>query len=143
MKLSVSILSAVLLAASSTLYAQAPKADEGKGRPARQFDCSKAKDPQACEARVAKMREARDKARKACEGKTGDERRQCMEKSFCSGAADPAKCEANLKERDARRQQMREACKDKKGDELKACMRDFRASHRDGNKAGAEPKPAK
>jgi Spy/CpxP family protein refolding chaperone len=123
MKLPVSILTAALLAASAPLYAQAPKSGE-----ARQFDCSKAKDPKACEERVAKMREARDKARKACEGKTGDERRSCMEKAFCAEAKDPAKCEANLKEREARRQQVREACKDKKGEDLKACIKEQRAA---------------
>jgi Spy/CpxP family protein refolding chaperone len=130
MKLSVSILAAALLAASSGLYAQAPKSDEGKAPAARRFDCSKAKDPKGCEERVAKMREARDKARKACEGKSGDERRECMEKSFCSEAKDPAKCEASLKERAERRREVREACKDKKGDELKACVRDYRRAHR-------------
>src|ERR1700682_848383 len=102
MKLPISILGAVLLAASSTLYAQAPKADTGKGGEPRRFDCSQAKDPKACEERMAKMKDARDKARKACEGKSGDERRDCMEKSFCAQAKDPAKCEANLKERASR-----------------------------------------
>ena len=54
------------------------------------------------------MREARDKARKACEGKSGPGRRDCMEKSFCAEAKDPAKCEANLEERAARRRAKRE-----------------------------------
>src|SRR5690242_20901991 len=132
MKLSVSILTATLLAASSTLYAQSPQGEqakpEGKGPAAHRFDCSKAKDPKACEERITKMREARDKARKACEGKTGDERRDCMEQSFCSEAKDPGKCEANLKQRAERRREMREACKDKKGEDLKACIRDYRSS---------------
>lgn len=132
MKLPVSVLTAALLAASSSLYAQAPKAEGGKAGEGkaqmRRFDCSKAKDPKGCEERVAKMREARDKARKACEGKAGDERRDCMEKSFCAESKDPAKCEANLKQRAERRQQMREACKDKKGDELKSCIREHRAA---------------
>lgn len=134
MKLSVSILAAALLAGSSALYAQAAPGDqgkpEGKAPAARHFDCSKAKDPKGCEERMEKMRAARDKARKACEGKSGDERRDCMEKTFCSEAKDPAKCEANLKQRAERRQQIREACKDKKGDELKACIKENRGSRR-------------
>lgn len=130
MKPSVSLLAAALLAASFALHAQAPKAGEGKAPPARAFDCSKAKDPKGCEERVARMREARDKARKACEGKAGEERRECMEKSFCAEAKDPTKCEASLKQRAERRQQIREACKDKKGDELRACIRAQRAAKR-------------
>lgn len=130
MNLSVSILAATLLAASSTLYAQAPKADEGKAPAARRFDCSKAKDPKGCEERMTKMREVRDKARKACEGKSGDARRECMEKSFCAESSDPAKCEASLKQRAERRREMREACKDKKGDELRSCLREHRAAGR-------------
>ena len=131
MKLTISLLAGALLAASSTLYAQAP-ADAGKGAPGksegRRFDCSKTKDPKGCEERMAKMREARDKARKACEGKTGGERRDCMEKSFCAEAKDPAKCEASLKERAERRREIREACKDKKGDELRSCIREQRGA---------------
>jgi hypothetical protein len=131
MKLPVSILTAALLAASAPLlHAQAPKAEEGKAPAARRFDCSRAKDPKGCEERMAKMREARDKARAACEGKAGDERRDCMEKSFCAQAKDPGKCEANLKERAERRREVREACKGKKGDELRACMKEYRSSHR-------------
>jgi Spy/CpxP family protein refolding chaperone len=126
MKLPVSIVGALLLAASTGLYAQAPKGDAGKGGE-RRFDCTQAKDPKACEERMAKMKDARDKARKACEGKSGDERRDCMEKSFCAQAKDPAKCEASLKERAAHREKIREACKDKKGEELKSCIREHRA----------------
>lgn len=45
------------------------------------------------------MRAARDEARKACEGKQGPERRECMTKSVCAKAPDPARCEARAKER--------------------------------------------
>ena len=125
MKLPATILSALLLAASTGLYAQAPKGD-AQARP-RQFDCSKAKDPKACEERVAKMRASRDKAQKACEGKKGDEHRDCMQRQFCADTKDPAKCEARLKDRAASRERVREACKDKKGDDLKACIREHRS----------------
>ena len=48
MKLSIPLLGACLLAASTALYAQAPQTDAGKGQ---RFDCSKAKDPRRCEER--------------------------------------------------------------------------------------------
>jgi hypothetical protein len=100
------LLAALLLAGSSPLlYA---------------FDCAKARDPKGCEERrakieerVAKMHEAREKARKACEGKSGDEGRECMAKSFCAQAKDPARCEASLKERAERRRERRAAAKGK------------------------------
>ena len=40
--------------------------------------CAQAKDPKACEARAEKAKAAVQKARVACEGKQGDERRNCM-----------------------------------------------------------------
>jgi hypothetical protein len=89
MKLTATVLAAGLLAASSALYAQAPKADaphpHHKG-----VDCAQAKDPKACEERHAKMKErmkerhesrnaAFDKSYDACKGKaTGAEFRACM-----------------------------------------------------------------
>ncbi len=141
MKLPVSILTAALLAASSTLYAQtssdnagASKGGEARPPAARRFDCSKAKDPKGCEERREKARATFEKARKACEGKTGDERRECMTKSMCADTKDPAKCEARMKAGAERRREMREACKGKKGDDLKACMRDYRQSHPESDK---------
>jgi hypothetical protein len=110
MKLPIPLLALALCAVSSGLYAQA-KPEEAKAPPARAFDCSRAKDPKGCEERMARMREARDKARTACAGKAGEQRRECMEKSFCSDARDPAKCEANLKERAERRREQRAAKK--------------------------------
>jgi hypothetical protein len=100
------LLAALLLAGSSPLlYA---------------IDCAKARDPKGCEERrakieerLAKMDEAREKARKACQGKAGDERRECMAKSFCAQAKDPARCEASLKERAERRREPRAGAKGK------------------------------
>ena len=120
MRYCLALLAALALAGVAAAQAQAPKA----------FDCSRAKDPQGCEERMAKMREARDQARKACQGKSGEERRECMEKSFCANAKEPAKCEANLKERAQNRRELREACKGKKGDELKSCIREHRAANK-------------
>ncbi|HXJ08485.1 MAG TPA: hypothetical protein VNH12_03195, partial [Burkholderiales bacterium] len=72
-------------------------------------DCSQAKDPKACEERRTKAREARDYARKQCEGKTGAAHGDCMIKEGCSKAQDPAKCEANLKARaEKHKQRMQE-----------------------------------
>ncbi|HYE38888.1 MAG TPA: hypothetical protein VEB23_03100 [Ramlibacter sp.] len=102
---------AVLLAASTAVFAQAPSAPasaEGKPKAHARFDCSKAKDPKACEERREKVRAARDKARKACEGTQGDARRECMVKQACSQAKDPAQCESRMKQRAEKRKQHRE-----------------------------------
>jgi hypothetical protein len=119
------LVSAVLIAFSTALLAQAP-AEGAKPRGEPRFDCSKAKDPKACEERLAKAKAAHEKARAACEGKKGDEGRDCMRREMCAQTKDPAKCEAHMKERAARRAQIREACKDKKGEELRSCVREQR-----------------
>jgi hypothetical protein len=108
LKRSLALLAAALLAASPAPYAQKAGGEAAKAPPAPRFDCSRARDPQGCEARLAKMREARERARKACAGKSGEQRRDCMEKSFCAEAADPGKCESNLEERAVRRRAKRE-----------------------------------
>jgi hypothetical protein len=104
------MLTAVLLALSTPLLAQAPQGEGAppQGKSERPFDCSRAKDPQGCEARVAKLREAREKARATCQGKSGEDRRACMRKSVCAETKDPGRCEERLKAREDRRQQMRE-----------------------------------
>lgn len=131
MKLALAMVTAALvaplLATSASVYAQAPKAEAGKAQ-ARHYDCSKAKDPKACEERLAKLRERREKARKACEGKAGAEHRECMEKAWCADEKDPAQCEARVKAAVERREQIREACKGKAGEELKACIREQRGA---------------
>ena len=122
------ILIAAGLFAASTAFAQAPQGDPGKGRPKARFDCSQAKDPKACEERVAKGKAAVEKARKACEGKQGTERGDCMRRELCAQAKDPAACEAkakaNVERREAARAKIREACKGKQGEELRACVRE-------------------
>lgn len=118
----------VVLTFSSALYAQAtPPAETGKKpRAERRVDCSKAKDPKACEERLAKAKAAHSKARQACEGKQSAEQRECMRREMCAQTSDPASCEARIKERIAQRAKVREACKDKTGDELKSCIREQR-----------------
>jgi hypothetical protein len=96
-----SLCGALLLALGSGGYAQAPTEAP---RPQR-FDCTKAKDPKACEQRLAKTRAARE---------------------LCAQSGDPAKCEKNAMLRATQGARLREACKDKKGDELRACMREQR-----------------
>ena len=132
------IIGAVLFAASTALFAQqtapAPAPGAGKGgdheRHERRFDCSKAKDPKACEERREKARAAMKKAHAACDGKKGDERRDCMRKEMCAGAQDPAKCETHVKDRMGMRAKAFAACKDKKGDDLHACMREQRGNRK-------------
>jgi hypothetical protein len=107
------LLGAVLLTATTALYAQTtPPADAGKGAQGRRFDCSQAKDPKACEARRtemrAKMKAAHEKASKACEAQKGSAHRDCMRKSMCAESKDPAKCEARGKERMEKRKERRE-----------------------------------
>ncbi len=94
------LFAALLLSAATALHAQTPPADGKGGGPRKEMrDCSQAKDPKLCEERRQKIRSARDEARKACEGKQGPERRECMTKSRCAKAPDPAKCEARAKDR--------------------------------------------
>ena len=119
------LLPAALLAFCTPLFAQAPS-DAPKPKAERRFDCSKAKDPKACEERLAKAKAAHEKARKACEGKKGEEGRDCMRREMCAQAKDPGKCEAQVKQAAARRAQIREACKDKAGEDLKSCIREQR-----------------
>ena len=118
------LITAALLACTTAAFAQsdAPRA--------HRFDCSKTKDPKGCEERLAKVKAAHEKARKACDARKGDERRDCMRKEMCAQSQDPAKCEARVKEKTSdraeRRAKVREACKDKKGDELRACIQEHR-----------------
>jgi hypothetical protein len=119
------LLVSTLLLVPGTLFAQ-------QSAPAKKprFDCSQAKDPKACEERREKVNAAKSKAQKACEGKQGDARRDCMRKEMCAQSKDPAKCEAKAKERMTHRKQAMEACKGKQGEELKSCIRDQREKMR-------------
>jgi hypothetical protein len=74
-------------------------------------DCSKANNPQQCEARKQAYGE--------CKGQTGPAFKQCVQQKMpppdCSKSANPQQCEQHAK--------VREACKDKVGPEHKACLR--------------------
>ena len=117
------LLAAGLLAASTLSFAQAPAGDAGKAPRRDRYDCSQAKDPKACEERRAKIRAARDSAAKACEGKQGQERRDCMRHEMCAQAKDPKACEARAEKAKAAVQKARVACEGKQGDERRNCMR--------------------
>jgi len=119
------LIGAALVAASTLVHAQAPQSDAPK---VRRIDCSKAKDPKACEEQRAKAKEMYAKASKACEAaksKAG-EHRECMRRELCAQTKDPGKCEAQAKAAAARRDKIREACKDKQGDERRACIQEHR-----------------
>lgn len=118
-----SILAACLLAASTLSFAQAPSGDAAKAPRKARFDCSQAKDPKACEERREKIRAAHDKASKACEGKQGAERRDCMRHEMCGQAKDPKACEARAEKAKAAMQKARKACEGKQGQERRDCMR--------------------
>jgi hypothetical protein len=120
------IFAALLLAASTSLFAQAPQGDAAKAPHKARFDCSQAKDPKACEERRAKMKAAHEKAVKACEGKQGGEHVACMRTVMCAQSKDPKACEAKAHDAAARRDKINAACKDKKGDEFTACAREQR-----------------
>ena len=92
------ITAAALFAASTALFAQ-----QSTPAPAP-----------AAKERQEKMREAFKKARAACEGRQGEERRECMMKEMCASAKDPGKCEARVKERAQKMKERREQQGDKK-----------------------------
>lgn len=74
-------------------------------------DCSKARDPARCEARL--------QARQACRDKRGDSKRLCMEAYMvspdCARAEHPRRCIA--------RKKAEQACKGKQGKSQQACIK--------------------
>jgi Spy/CpxP family protein refolding chaperone len=98
-----SLVTTCLLSLSTLAFAQAPSGDAAQPPHKPRFDCSQAKDPKNCEARRAKMKEMRGKAAKACEGKHGGERRECMRHELCAQAKDPKACEARAEKAKAER----------------------------------------
>ena len=133
MELRTLLLAATLALSSTPLFAQP-----------RPIDCSQAKDPKACEERVAKMKAARAEAEKACQGKAGQERADCMRQSFCSGAKDPKACEeraAKMGEMKSAHRDARAACQGKTGAEHEQCMaHEMCARAKDPAKCEAEAK---
>ncbi|HEX8986467.1 MAG TPA: hypothetical protein VF816_00780 [Rhodocyclaceae bacterium] len=106
---------------AAALFAAASFAQAGPAPLAA--DCSKARDPQRCE--------ALQKAKEACKDKPQADKRKCMIESMppmdCSKARNPQRCEAM--------EQARAACKDKNGTEFRQCMREHRPKR--GTKAAS------
>jgi hypothetical protein len=111
------LFAAALAATIPSLYAQAPKG-EGRAR----FDCSQTKDPKACEERRDKMKATFTQAEKACEGKQGPERRECMMKQMCAQQQDPKACEERMAKMKDNMGGARAACEGKEGRERRECM---------------------
>ncbi len=106
------LLGGLLLAVSTTLFAQPTGASDGKGVPPEARNaprsCAQAPDPAKCEAHRKELKEHVSQAREACKGKDGPERGACMSTQMCAKAPDPAKCMARAKEHAERRHEMRE-----------------------------------
>jgi hypothetical protein len=119
-----SLLSVFLAVFSTLALAQAPQGDAPKPAPKARYDCSQARDQKACEERREKMRAMRDKAAKACEGKHGTERRECMRHEMCAQSKDPKGCEEHAAKMKAGLQAARKACEGKpQGPERRDCVR--------------------
>lgn len=93
-------------------------------------DCSKARDPARCEARL--------QARQACRDKRGDSKRQCMEAYMvspdCARAEHPRRCIAQKK--------AEQACHGKQGKSYQACIRaELRKKPAKPAKPAANPAP--
>jgi len=132
MKLSIPLLGACLLAGSTGVFAQ------------QRVDCSKAKDPARCEERVAKFKAARSSAEKACEGKQGDARHDCMRKEMCAQAKDPKACLERTAKMKAAHGKAEKACAGKQGDAHRDCMRhEMCAQAKDPAKCEARAKVAR
>ena len=85
------LLCLALLTPATAVFAQSASDTQKLPRSERRVDCSKAKDPKACEERLAKAKAAHQKARQACEGRKGDEERDCMRREMCAQTKDPAR----------------------------------------------------
>src|SRR5919198_4816538 len=107
---------AILLAAIAALaHAQAPK---GEGR----FDCSRAKDPKACEARRDKLVAAHERAEKACAGREGAAHSECITHEMCSQAKDPKACEERVSHMRDKAKSVRAACEGRQGAARTDCV---------------------
>lgn len=106
------IFGGLLLAASTTLFAQSAPAPAAKDGPPSErhapHSCEKAPDPGKCEAHRKETKEHMSQAREACKGKEGPDRGQCVAAQMCSKASDPAKCQARARERAERRHEKHE-----------------------------------
>lgn len=101
------IIGSLVLAASTTLFAQAPaQSGQPQGGHGGMRPCAQESDPAKCEAQRKEMRTHFKAAREACKAKEGADRGSCMAQQMCAKAPDPAKCMAQAKERMEHRRQM-------------------------------------
>src|SRR5689334_19105103 len=89
---------------------------------ADRFDCSRAKDPKACEERRDKLAAAHERAEKACSGRQGTEHAQCMTHEMCAEAKDPKACEQHIAQMRDKAKDVRTACEGKQGPERADCV---------------------
>lgn len=76
-------------------------------------------------ARRQALKDAHEKAVKACEGKAAEERRSCVQRELCAQTKDPKACEARFAKGKAAYGKAASACEAVKGKdaEYRACMR--------------------
>jgi hypothetical protein len=119
------IIGAALLAASTGLYAQAPAPGKDGDRAQRR----------------EQLKQAHEKAAKACEGKQGAEHRSCMTTQMCAQSKDPKACEARASKARDSHAKARKACEGKDGDARRDCMRkELCAQSKDPAKCEAQAK---
>jgi hypothetical protein len=70
-----------------------------------------------------KLRDAHQKAVKACEGKEAEERRACLQREMCAQAKDPKACEERFAKAKAAHAKAAKACEGKPEGERRDCMR--------------------
>jgi len=95
--------------------------------------------------RRQQLKDAHEKALKACEGKAGGERRSCIQRELCAQAKDPKACEARFAKGKAAYGKAANACEAVKGKdaEYRACMRrELCAQTKDPANCEAEAKKA-
>jgi len=70
------------------------------------------------------MKAAHEKASKACEGKQGTARRECMRREMCAQSKDPKGCEEHAAKMKAAMEKARKTCEGKpQGPERRECVR--------------------
>ena len=94
-------------------------------------------------ARRQALKEAHQKAAKACEGAKREERRACMERELCAQASDPKACNERVAKGKESFAKARKACEGKPDAERRDCMRrELCAQSKDPAKCEAQVKQA-
>jgi hypothetical protein len=94
-------------------------------------------------ARRQQMKEAHQKAAKACEGAKGEERSACMQRELCAQSKDPKACNERVTKGKESFAKARKACEAKPEGERRDCMRrELCAQSKDPAKCEAQAKEA-